>query len=961
MELPIQFDRPGWLILIVLIVPIVTLAWSGLKAKGSRGRAIASTLVRCLVVMSLALAIARPIWEERGNGVTVIAVLDQSQSVPRALEKRSIQILEEWTSPSQRGDDDRFAVIGIGRESVIGSMPSQASLFELPPNDPDGSATNIAKGIQMAMALFPRDTASRILLISDGNETDGQIKSISKQAKANGIPIDVLPLMYEHEHEVLIQQVVAPSQARSGQSIPVRIVLRSLDEARGELHLLQNGIELDISPNTVGNAAVMTLSAGVTAVKYDIPIQNGGPQKFEAMWVPQKGTDTVVENNTGLAVSFVSKGGATLLVTQNELNTQHLVEVLASAGVNIQTCSPSEIPRDSIGLSIFDSIILVDIPRWSIDDLQEKHLHSFVHDLGGGLVCVGGPSAFGAGGWIGSLLEQAMPIKCEPPQSRELPRGALALIMHSCEMPEGNYWGQRMAEAAVESLTELDYVGIIEYDWNGGADTKNNSGWTLPMQLAGDKSEALDAIKSLVYGDMQDFSSPMELALDGLVDLDASQRHVIIISDGDPIGPSQELLTQFQLTGVTVSTVMVGGHGSASDRNKMQGIATVTGGRFYMVNDPNALPSIFIKEAQLNSRSLIQEGSNWDVAIQPSMIGPVQAIAATPQVGGYVVAGTKDGFAKTPWVIPVNEGDDPLLAWWHYGLGKSIALTTDLGTRWATQWPSWSEFPEFLEGCVRWSMRGSISPNMTVRSFVENGRGVVQLDAINANKEHVNFMQAKAVVVNPSGDSKPINLQQIGPGSYRAEFDAIDTGAWLVNIVFQDADGEISGRLPTAISVPYAREYASTVHNASLLNEIALQTGGRVLSFDDVGFVNLFDKETLVQPSSPTSMWDLLAIIAASLLLLDVAIRRLWIDTTSFQSLLAPADTISSSSVDAYRKVQSQQSIQNETVLKQSSKEKEPGRKVAKKVAPREEPNSVDNLSHLLKKKRDRQNQEDES
>ena len=299
---------------------------------------------------------------------------------------------------------------------------------------------------------------------------------------------------------------------------------------------------------------------------------------------------------------------------------------LDSAGLNVDLCSPQEMPRDSIGYSAFDAVILADIPRWMLDDLQERHLYSFVHDLGGGLICTGGPNAFGAGGWIGSQLEQAMPIKCEPSQSRQLPKGALALIMHSCEMPEGNYWGQRMAEAAVESLSELDYVGIIEYDWNGGPSTVNNAGWTLPMQLAGDKAKAFDAIKSLVYGDMQDFGSPMNVALNGLVEVDAAQRHVIIISDGDPIGPSQELLTQYREAGVTVSTVMVGGHGSPSDRQKMQGIATVTGGRFYMVNDPNKLPSIFIKEAQLNSRSLLQEGGDWDVVTRTSVTGPVRGI-----------------------------------------------------------------------------------------------------------------------------------------------------------------------------------------------------------------------------------------------------------------------------------------------------------------------------------------------
>ena len=100
------------------------------------------------------------------------------------------------------------------------------------------------------------------------------------------------------------------------------------------------------------------------------------------------------------------------------------------------------------------------------------------------------------------------------------------------------------------------------------------------------------------------------------------------------------------------------------DQQKMQGIAVATGGRFYMVNDPQKLPSIFIKEAQLNSRSLLQEGGTWDVAMHQSVTGPVRDISELPSIHGYVVTGRIGGFSKVPWHIPVSDGEDPLLAWW---------------------------------------------------------------------------------------------------------------------------------------------------------------------------------------------------------------------------------------------------------------------------------------------------------
>ena len=952
MLLPIQFDRPGWLLLLVLLVPVLYLAWGGLTRSGARSRAVASTITRCIIVILLATAIAKPVWEKTGEGVSVIVVLDRSQSIPRHLQEQSVAVLQEWTASDRRGEHNRLAVISVGRDAVIGSMPHEGTVFEPASNEPIGSATNLAKGVQLALALLPQDTASRILVVSDGNETDGRVLNVASIAKANGVPIDVLPLQYDHLQEVMIEKVVVPSQTRIGQSIPVRIILRSVGNARGVLHLLQNEREVNISDIEGQLGLPLALKSGVNAVVFDIPIQTSGPQKFEAMWVPSDNSDTISANNTGLAVSFVSQGGLVLLVTQNQSASSHLQNLLVTAGIQVEVRSPQEVPRDSIGFSAFDAVILANIPRWSLDDLQEQNLFTFVHDVGGGLLMTGGPTAFGAGGWIGSKLEQAMPLKCEPPQTRQLPRGALALIMHSCEMPEGNYWGQRMASAAVDSLSELDFIGIVEYDWNGGNGTLNNSGWTLPLSLAGDKIKAHDAINSLVFGDMQDFESPMQLALDGLVELDAAQRHVIIITDGDPSAPSQELLEAYRTNEITVSTVMVGGHGSPMDQQKMQGIAIVTGGRFYMVNDPNTLPSIFIKEAQLNSRSLLQEGGTWDVALRPSISGPVREVQEVPQLGGYVVTGNKAGFAQTPWVVPVSDGEDPLFAWWHFGIGKSVAFTSDLGDRWATQWPSWPGFQKFWEATVRWCMRGASPPNMMVTSKVEGGRGIVTLEAVDDEAGFLNFMRSKAVVINPNGEAQPLTLQQTGPGRYHAEFDAQSSGAWLVNIAFQNGDGEMTGRIPTAVTVPYAQEYSATTANGALLHELASSTGGRVLALADLESIDLFDDTDVVFPESPQSIWDLLAILAASILIIDVAIRRLWMDKKSMKSMLAPVGSVTTGSVDALRKVHRQVEKNNEEPHIQSSL---PTPKKQDLSAPKDSIEAQDdNLSQLLKNKRKR-------
>ena len=952
-----QFDRPSWLLLLVLLVPIVMMSWRGLQKRGSRGRAIAATITRCLVILLFAVAIARPVWNRIGKGLTLVVLLDRSQSIPRDLQDQSVEKLAEWTNQKHREKGDRLSVISVGENAIIGSMPSELTVFEPASSEPKGSATNLASGVQLALAILPKDTASRLLIVSDGNETDGQVLAAANLATTAGVPIDVLPVQYEHKKEVIVEQVLVSAQSRIGQTIPVRVVIRSIGESSGVLHLLRNNTPIDISPDEEGTGAPMALRNGVNAVVLDIPVQHGGPQRFTASWQPDASTDTIAANNTGVGVTFVARGGTVLLVTQNELATSHLQDVLTESGISVVVSSPEGIPRDSIGFTAYDAVILADIPRWAIDELQEQHLLSFVHDIGGGLIMTGGSTSFGAGGWIGSQLEQAMPIRCEPPQTRNLPRGALALIMHSCEMLEGNYWSQEVAGAAVEALSEQDFIGIVEYTWNSGSNA--NCDWTLPMQLAGDKVAAMDAVHSLTLGDMQDFDSALELSLEGLNGVDAAQRHVIIISDGDPQPPTQELIQSYRDASVTISTVMVGGHGSPMDQQMMKGIATATGGRFYMVNDPTQLPQIFIKEAQLNSRSLIQEGGPWDPSHIPSGTGPLQGVSAVPPITGLVVTASRGGFAQTPWVITTFEGNDPLYAWWHHGIGKSIAFTSDLGSQWTTQWPAWASFAPFWQRSVRWAMRGSMPPNVMVRSRVEGGRGIIDIEAVDAHASFLNLMQSHAVAIDPNGQSHVIAVRQTGPGQYHTEFDMDQTGAWLVNVALKSADGESTGAIPAAVSIPYPEEYRTTIDNAPLLHELAQRTGGRILSFDEVESTNLFDREGLELPVSPKPVWDLLAILAASLLILDIAIRRLWIDRKSMKTMLEPVSQATTSSVEALRRVHAHQEHMQSRKQEQNEEISGDNPSVSSSPPKKEQPIARDdNLGQLLKRKRERGEQE---
>ncbi len=911
-DLPLHFDRPGWLVLLVLVIPAF------LMSRRSIGgltllKSWVTFAIRCVVILMLAVALARPVWEKRGEGLTVTVVLDRSQSIPLAMKDLSLEYLRDATE--DRADPrDRLAVITVARDAKIEAMPDRYTRIGEIQEPPDLAATNLEAGLKMALAIMPQDTANRIVLVSDGNETEGRVMAAAELAAANHVPVDVLVLEYEHANEVIFERITAPSRARLGQSAGIKMVLRSQDRASGNVLLKMNDEFLDLNGAAEGNAMRVDLSKGLTVLPLTISLDVAGPLQFEAVFEPlDAATDGISRNNRAVAVTFVGSEGK-ILVIDDAADSTYLVAALQESDMAVDVMDPAALARGPVFMSGYDAVVLANIPRWALTDEEDKSVHAYVHDLGGGLVMLGGTQSFGAGGWIDSDVARVLPVKLDPPMTRQMPRGALALIMHSTEMPQGNFWGQKVAIAAIDTLSRLDYVGIIDYDYRSGGAV-----WEFGPALAGDKTAPIAAAKKMVMGDMPDFAASMAVAIAGLAPLPSGQKHVIIISDGDPAPPPKKLLDDFVAARISITTVLIAGHGSPADRATMKRIATYTGGTSYgPIKNPKQLPKIFIKEAKLVSRSLIVEGQEFFPQVVSRLPGPIEGFRSVPSIDGYVLTAPREGLSQVPIVSPTTEGDDPIYAYWNYGLGKSIAYMSDLTGTWGSRWASWSEFRSFWEQSLRWVMRPSAPANIMVNTVLEGEVATVEMEALGNDASNLNFLRMAAIVLDPDSESEPLVLQQTGPGRYRGEFRATKEGAYLVNINFVGgtAENPIQGNVQAAVSIPYPPEFKAVKHNAALLEQVRQRTGGRLLSGSDPAMLDLFDRSGLEVPKSPRAVWDLLAIIAAAMFVLDVAARRIAVDRKALAALAARTvgrrQEVGTDTVAAWKRV-AQQRARSET------------------------------------------------
>ena len=869
LALPFDFEQPAWLWLCLLVPVMVVLSLRSLAGLDPTRRVLA-LIARGLLIVLLACCLAHVRHVQRNEDLTVFFLMDRSHSVQELQEDQEAFICE---SAQDMPPEDQVGMIDFARNAFLQQLPMTGGYYIESgrlPLMPNTDRTDIASAMRLAMAMFPHDTAKRLVLMSDGNDNMGDLITEARRAKADGIPVDVLPLRYNHANEVYCERLIAPTHAEPGEQVPLRVVVHTHKALSGRLSIYHNGEMLELPEETTH----VRLQPGNNTYFVRLPVRATGAQTYEVGFTPDDASmDAIALNNTARAFSFVSGASRVLLISANPPHDTPLVNALRSENVDVELKSAAELGEfDLLQMSNYSSILLANIPAAAFTDHQQTQLATYVKDQGGGLIMLGGDEGFGAGGWIGTPLEEVMPVSFEIKHKRVIPRGGLVLIMHSCEIARGNFWGKEMAKKSVDTISSQDYLGILTFSFTPGGNT-----WEVPLAPATNKSAIKARIDRMQIGDMPDFGSTMQMALKALNSPGRSlaQKHVIILSDGDASPPSPKLLANFVRDKVTVSTIGIGWGSHVFDRH-MRNIARKTGGKYYAAKNPRQLPQIFVKESKVVRRPLIV-----DKPFQPQILHAQSEVltrdivdTGVPPLGGLILTSPKPSpNVQLPLVRMTDDGDDPVLAHWQCELGKTVAFTSGHWPIWGEQWTNWAKFAKLWAQIVRWTMRQEAPANFDTFTRIEGNRGRIVIDALDKNANYLNFLQLRGKVVGP--DNKPISLRftQTGPGKYEAPFDAEKAGQYLGTVQIYE-QGDYRGTIRTGLSVPFSPEYRDLMPNEALLRQVVDVTGGRWLE-GEFGAADVFSHD-LPPSESKRPAWEwVLAWLLLPAFLLDVSVRRL--------------------------------------------------------------------------------------
>ena len=874
LSLPFEFDQPVWLWLIAL-VPVLVLASQRSLAGLDPVRRVSALVVRSVLVVLIACCLARIQHVRRNTDATTIFLMDRSHSVEQLQQFQDDFIRTAAEQLPQRAPQDRIGVIDFAKNAYLEQMPMVGG-YHIPPGRlpsiPGVDRTNIAAALRLAMAMFPHDTAKRIVLMSDGNDNMGDVLAEARRAKADQIPIDVVPLWYKRTNEVYFDRMIAPTYVEPGELIPIRMRIHTDKRVTGKLLLYQDGQPIPLPPQS----AHVELAPGNNTFIIKPRVEKAGAHTFEAVFEPDEPwMDASPLNNNASTFSFVSGKRTALLITNNIAFDTPLIEALRSENVRVDVKSTSDLGTFSLlDMMSYATIILSNVPAATFTDKQQESLATYVRDMGSGLIMIGGDEGFGAGGWIGSPVEEVMPITFEIKHKRVIPQGALVLILHSCEIPRGNYWGKEMAKKSVDTISSQDMIGILAYTYSPGG-----ANWEVPLDKAGNKAAVKSKIDKMQIGDMPDFGRTMQMALDELTvgrGRTAAQKHVIILSDGDAQPPSASLIRKYQQARITVSTIGIG-WGAHVMANSMQFIAKQTGGKFYTARNPRQLPQIFVKESKVVRRTLIVEETFRPQVLhsQSELLAGIRMRETLPDLGGLVLTSPKQSpHVIIPLIRATDDGEDPVLVHWQYELGKAVAFTSGYWPVWGQRWTNWPKFARFWAQIVRWSMRQDTPANFDTYTRIEGNRGRIVIDALDKDATYLNMLQLQSVVVGPNQERIPLRFTQTGPGHYEAEIEIETAGQFLANIQINTADGQNLGTIRTGFSLPYSPEYRDREPNEALLRQVAEITGGRWLDLP-AEQADVFAKN-LPPTKSKRPAWPwVLSWLLLPAFLLDVSVRRL--------------------------------------------------------------------------------------
>lgn len=873
----------AWPLWLLGLLPLLWFAAWRHRTRLSRRRMVWAALLRSLALAALALALTQPLLQRAITDISVVYALDVSRSVAPAF----VQSALDWMRQANKEGAPAQAryVVFADRPRLVSTIDEIESVTV---SDNIGAArsvigqgaTDLEQALNMATFGFTPNHAKRLVLLSDGNATAGDVWRALPRLQAQGVRIFALPAPSAVDSDAWIEAVELPEGARQQEptAVRVRIVSRARSRAR---------IEMKLNDEALTQQQAL-LAPGENEIIFNARFKRQGANTVEIRVVADG--DQVAENDVLAQTLWVGPRPKILYVESNPASARYLRDALRQQGIDVAV---SSVEGFAAQLSGQDAVVLSDISAEKIGAVSARRLEAFVRE-GGGLVFAAGENTYGKDGFAKNKIARLLPVKFEGRRKRK-ELDLVLLIDRSFSMR-----GQKLEFAKSAALSTLDLLdeqhrfAVIAFD--------SRPHEVVPLTAVGNKQRAEDLIGSMSASGQTNVYNALWHGYRMLQNSTANTKHMILLSDGNSAPPgrlavetsssaamalirkdrglppeqdadaslaaggAEELTAQLTRANITLSTVAIGEN---PNLELMAQLARAANGKSHVAKSESEIPALFVTEAkQLLGESIVEEAFRPIVKIKTEAVAGID-FAKGPELKGFVLSRPKR-FAE---VVLEAKDHQPLMVQSHYGLGKSVAFLSDIKNRWAVDWLAWPGYGKLWAQVVRESIRRDTGEELALRVTRIGSEAEVTLTALTADGQYRDDIAPKVRMSAPDKTSAVMPMRQIGPGKYQARIalQASSVGAYTFDLI--DAPGltpQARAQVGTrSLFYGYSDEYRVLPTNIDLLKALCERSGGKFAPRIEEIFAPRGDGGLVSKP-----LWRYFAALGLVLFLLDIWVRR---------------------------------------------------------------------------------------
>lgn len=819
---------------------------------------ILSCFLRIAILALIVLALVDIEKTSETSLVSVIYVVDVSDSVPEEMLAQAHDEIEN--ALKNKTPELDIQVVAFSDTPHIVELNEKG---ELPAFKRESTGqTDIESALRFSYALFPENHVRKIVLLGDGNQTQGDVLSEAARARAQNIRIDVKHLKTTPAHEIMITGVDVPERDNLRVGKPFELILEVNSTHDTTVHLA-------VAKNDFDNGSLsrdIELTAGENYITLSTEAEAPGTlnMRFALDNVPST-EDRFAENNV-LLDQFVIQGKPKVLyIEQNASNASYLQRALAGYGESegqnfeVEVRNATGLPTSLKEIRNYAAVILGDVPRetstgrTNVTSENMNLIQDYVKRQGGGFIALGGEQALGPGGYENTTIEKILPVefKNETPQNSQSSAIALVIDKSGSMMGSNLEIAKEAAKASVSALKAQDRVVVVGFD--------DAPYIVVPMTRAVNQYSINNKIAKMQADGGTDIRNALEMTYLEMAMVSAKTKHVILLTDGQSSYTGiDSIVREMAKARITVSTVAL----NDADTTLLSRIANLGKGRAYIAKDASSVPRIFVEETnRVVNQAVVETPFVPKVAKSHEMVKGV----SFQTLLGYVGTKPKSG-SQT---ILTGPNGAPILSHWSLGTGKTTVFTSDAKNRWASGWIKQSaSFSKFWAQVVRATMKEDEETRFDMHVKRENDSVRVIVDAVSENDSFINGLNINAEITRPDGEKMTLSLPQTAPGYYENTFIMPQYGTYQARAELNQGTDSL-GFAQKTFSFPYAQEFAHPNPDFDLLDAVAKTTDG----FIDPEFAQIIDPQGVkIRSFSPIYYYFLWLALAG--LLIDVFFRR---------------------------------------------------------------------------------------